>query len=496
MRAGAMAGAIMCAGAMAGSIMRAGAMAPAALLALTALRLVVAAIAPLAPDEAYYWIWSRALAPGYLDHPPMVALWIVAGTAIAGQGELGIRLLGPLSAALGSWLLVDTADRLFPGHRAGLTAAVLLNATLLLGVGSIVMTPDTPLLFFWIAAFWALARIATGGAWPWWLAVGLFAGLALATKYTAALLWFGIGAWLIVSPQMRRWLRHPAPWLGALLGAAVFSPVVLWNQAHGWAGFLRQGGRLGDWRPERAVGFLLELIGSQAGLVTPWIWILSLAGIALALKRTIQTRDPVWTLLVMLSVPAVLLFLQHALGDRVQGNWPAIAYPAAIVAAAGPIPFVLARGRWAAACMGLAIVMLTYLQVTTGALPIPARLDPIALRLTGWDKLAEQIEAVRRQTGASYVVAEQYALAAELARHMPPGVQVVAREARWSLFALPPAETTGRRGLLVSRAGEDTANWPGAVIAGSAERAGIESYQFHIVEIMNQNIPATALPRP
>ncbi|HEY0422416.1 MAG TPA: hypothetical protein VGC82_03740, partial [Rhodopila sp.] len=46
----------------------------AAIAVVTLIRLVMAAIVPLAPDEAYYWIWSRALAPGYLDHPPMVAL--------------------------------------------------------------------------------------------------------------------------------------------------------------------------------------------------------------------------------------------------------------------------------------------------------------------------------------------------------------------------------------------------------------------------------------
>src|SRR5689334_3017812 len=46
------------------------------LAALTLVRLGVAAWAPLAPDEAYYWVWSRSLAPGFLDAPPMVALWI------------------------------------------------------------------------------------------------------------------------------------------------------------------------------------------------------------------------------------------------------------------------------------------------------------------------------------------------------------------------------------------------------------------------------------
>ncbi len=57
----------------------------AALAALTLVRLVLCAILPLAPDEAYYWVWSRDLQGGYLDHPPMVALFIRAGTLLAGE---------------------------------------------------------------------------------------------------------------------------------------------------------------------------------------------------------------------------------------------------------------------------------------------------------------------------------------------------------------------------------------------------------------------------
>ena len=142
----------------------------AALIALTLLRLTVAAAVPLAPDEAYYWVWSHALAPGYPDHPPMVALWIRIGTSIAGDGPLGIRLLGPISVAFASVLLADAADTLFPGNRNGLRAAVLLNATLLFGVGAIIMTPDAPLLVFWTACLWAMARLQHSGDARWWLA--------------------------------------------------------------------------------------------------------------------------------------------------------------------------------------------------------------------------------------------------------------------------------------------------------------------------------------
>ncbi|MCX5907686.1 MAG: glycosyltransferase family 39 protein, partial [Deltaproteobacteria bacterium] len=46
----------------------------------------------LAPDEAYYFTWSRHLQWGYYDHPPMVGFLIRIFTEIAGPGEFGVRL--------------------------------------------------------------------------------------------------------------------------------------------------------------------------------------------------------------------------------------------------------------------------------------------------------------------------------------------------------------------------------------------------------------------
>ena len=118
-------------------------------------RLAVAGNAPLSADEAYYWVWSRALAPGYLDHPPMVALWIWVGTALVGDGALGVRLLGPVSGLIGAGLLVQTGQDLFGDRRRGLIAALLLNATLLLGIGTVTMT-------LWPAMMCEIACSCTG----------------------------------------------------------------------------------------------------------------------------------------------------------------------------------------------------------------------------------------------------------------------------------------------------------------------------------------------
>src|SRR5664279_4229347 len=115
-------------------------------LALVALRLVAAAWTPLTFDEAYYWMWSKHLAGGYYDHPPAVAVVIRLGTLIAGDTELGVRLASILLALPMSWAVFRTASILFGGQRVAATSAILLNITLMAAVGTLIVTPDSPLL--------------------------------------------------------------------------------------------------------------------------------------------------------------------------------------------------------------------------------------------------------------------------------------------------------------------------------------------------------------
>jgi 4-amino-4-deoxy-L-arabinose transferase-like glycosyltransferase len=457
----------------------------AALAVITLVRLVVAATTPLAPDETYYWVWSHALALGYVDHPPMVAFWINAGTTLAGQTVLGVRLLGPLAAVLASWMLFDTAWLLFPDTTAGVAAVMLLNASLFLGVGTIVMTPDSPLLFFWTATLWAMARVATSGRGVWWLAAGVFGGLALDSKYTALLLWIGVGLWVLLVPAVRFWLRRWQPWAACAIGLLLFAPVLGWNAANDWASFARQGGRVGDWRPARAAGFLAELIGSQIGLATPLVWALCLAGLVAAVRLAWRHRDPGWSLLVALSLPPVLVFVQHALGDRVQGNWPAIIYPALAVAAGG---LLVPRRWWIGACgLGFAITALVYLQATTGMIPLPPRLDPIAIQLVGWGDVARQMEASQAKAAAAYVAADGYGLASELAWWMPAGTIVVGTEQRWRLTTLPTASLVGQAGLLIRDARRmdppDPVEWTNVQRIGTVIRPGAPGPNFAVYSV-------------
>ena len=480
----------------------------AALAVLTVLRLVVAGWTPLSPDEAYYWVWSRALAPGYLDHPPMVALWIRAGTWVAGSGAIGIRLLAPVAGALGSVLLVQAAQDLLPertgGFRAGLRAAGLMNATLLFGVGAVTMTPDTPLLFFWTVALWALGRLLRTGNGAWWLFAGAATGMALCSKYTALLLPLGVALWLLADPAARRWLWRPEPWAGLLLATLLFLPTVLWNARHGWPSFAKQGSRVWAWDPAAAARHLGELVAGQAGLATPLVFVLCAAGVGLAIGRMLRDRDPAWSLLAATAIVPPLIFLEHTFGDRVQANWPAIVYPGAAIAAAGLTGRFWSRLTVPAIGLGLVMTFAAYLQAVAAPLPLPRRYDPTLMRLGGWENLTEQIEAARLRAGGRYVAVASYGEAALLGRLLPPDVPVIGIDPRWALFALPDgrAAMDGVAGLLVQSARRaappDPADWASIVEIGTVERSrrdvAAESYRLYRVVGSRNSGPEVLLP--
>src|SRR5258705_1026428 len=247
-----------------------------AILALVALRLVAAAFTPITFDEAYYWMWSKHLGGGYYDHPPGVAVVIRLGTVIAGDSDFGVRLVSILLALPMSWAIYQAAAMLFGSRRVAASSAILLNITLMAAVGTMIVTPDAPLLVASSLLLFALAKVLHTGRGVWWLAVGAAAGCALLSKYTALFFGPAILIWLVAVPKLRHWLISPWLYLGGLVALGLFSPVILLDAGHHLVFILQQmgRGRIEDFRPV----FIAELVPTQISFATPLGWMVRAMG--------------------------------------------------------------------------------------------------------------------------------------------------------------------------------------------------------------------------
>src|SRR5262249_12411818 len=204
---------------------------------MTVMRIVYACALDLRTDEAYYWTWSKESALSFLDHPPMIAWFIRFGTGIFGDTTLGVRFAGILAMLVTQLLLADIVRRVTHDFRAIVFALLMPEAALYYGLLMAKVAPDTALIPFAVAMLWSLVRLNESGDGRWWLAAGLFAGLALLSKFTAVMLLAAVPALMLWPGWRARWLRSPYPWAAALIAVALFSPVLFWDVQHDWGSF-------------------------------------------------------------------------------------------------------------------------------------------------------------------------------------------------------------------------------------------------------------------
>jgi len=276
-----------------------------------AVRLVFAGFTGLGIDESYMVAASDRFDWSYFDHP-LAAWWLELASRrlFGGDAPIVVRLPFVALSALSSWLMYRLTARLFGGRAAfWAVAAYSVSPVFSLAFGCWVL-PDGPLDAALLAAADALCRAAGVGegapapAPRWWLAAGLFAGLALLSKYNAALTLAGAGVFVLTDAAARRQLQRWEPWAALALTAAMFTPVIAWNAQHGWQSFAYQGGRAAGLRLHPLAPLII--LAGEALFVLPWLWLPQILLLLGALRRGPAERRA-W-LLAALAAPPILLF--------------------------------------------------------------------------------------------------------------------------------------------------------------------------------------------
>ena len=135
------------------------------------MRLVYLGLPELMEQEAYYWNYAQHPALSYLDHPPLVAVLIRAGTALFGTTEFGVRIGAFVCWFVTAFFTYHLTLKIFNVSAARAAVLLLTVLPLYFGVGFL-MTPDAPLHVAWSALLYFLYRALIdnekmGLAWRW-----------------------------------------------------------------------------------------------------------------------------------------------------------------------------------------------------------------------------------------------------------------------------------------------------------------------------------------
>lgn len=376
---------------------------------LTIPRLVFAARYGLVGDETYYALWSLYPGFGYYDHSPAVAWVIWLGRAIFGEGQWGVRSLFVLSTFAICAALYRTAIVLAGDARVAAASAIAYAVTPAIAITTTIATPDAPSTLAWVLTVWAMAEFMRSRNANWWLAVGVFAGLGLLSKYTVVFLGAGIVLYLLTSRERLAWLRLWQVWIGGIIALGLFAPVVWIDWTRNFQSFRFQLRRSPaaqyELHPDEFVRFIVEM-GIQ---LLPTLFVFATIAIAMVVARRLKTM----TLPLLTSAPMLVFFLVHGLFGRVNPNWIAPLYP--MLALMGAWAAVNVRPaatwlRWPLDVLRLLHVPAGVALVLTILAIVEFRTLPLTNFLYGWDNFQAKVSRLAADNGARWVDAEDYSL--------------------------------------------------------------------------------------
>lgn len=386
----------------------------------------------LAPDEAHYWEWSRRLDWSYYSKGPLVAYLIALSTRMGKNTEFFVRFPTVVISILMSFVTFYLARDMFRSDRAGFYSTLLLSLIPLYAAGAILMTIDPPFVLFWALTIFFFYKVLTTGKSLWWYPAGISLGFGLLSKYTMALLPFLILLYLVISPKDRPWLRRKEPYLAILLASLLFSPVIIWNALHNWVSLRHVLGQAGAGRGfQVSIKTFSQFLASQAGVVTPLIFLALILAIIRSGHLGIRERRRGHLLLFCTSAPVLVFFLLLSLYTKVQANWAAPAYFTGTLAAVAWGENLYQQNPRSAK-KGIINTFLTFaisvalLTNAAGHFPsllpmagidLPPKMDPTR-RLQGWRELGLEVSRLIEgmEKGAQpFILSDAYQISSELA---------------------------------------------------------------------------------
>ena len=407
------------------------------LLAISALvRGVLAAWMEFGNDEVYYWTYALYPDWSHFDHPPMVG-WVIQlfSLNLLLDSEFFIRLASVVFMTVNTYIVFRIGKEV-KDARTGLYAALLFTASIYAFViTGIFIMPDTPLMLFWLLAAWMAIKylkvkvpepvegptnsntVLRQAQQPKFLLFfGLFAGLAMLSKYSGAFLWVGMMLYILVFN--RKQLKNPYLYLSLLISALCCIPILYWNIQNDFISFHFHGERLGG-NSINFSTFGTELAGEFL-YNNPVIFILAFIAIFAAFKKRISMEKSVQRLIMCISLPMIVVFWVFSLMRPTLPHWNAPAFVLLIVLVA-----VWLRDKNAnadrlplAITSALAVLAITLIvgvaEIKTGFIPLDKHTEPeqlghddFTLDMYGWRQLGEKFAVFREEKIAEGVMKKE-----------------------------------------------------------------------------------------
>ena len=378
---------------------------------VTIVRLISIAVSPLeiSADEAQYWLWSNDLKWGYFSKPPIIAWVIFLSTSILGVSEFSIRFFAPILHTITAILIYKLSRDIYGDkNNIAFTSAIVWLSLPIIGVGSFLISTDTPLMLIWTASLLAINYAKDKKRVSMWLFAGSIAGIGMLAKYASIYLPLGIMIWFLLFYKDKTYKKLKYL-IFYLLGFVIFaSPNLIWNLNNNFNTINHLSDNAVISTPNYSITGSISFILSQVAVLGPILFFVSIISIWNFWKNNHKIN---WLLCFIL--PVFILMIIQGFFSEANANWSATALPGLTIFCAAYLSKYKLLSKITISSNFIICLIIVIISITGSLGNYPIKSDPLR-KLKGWDIYASEINKLIDNSESKIVLVNRRGVASPL----------------------------------------------------------------------------------
>jgi len=362
----------------------------------------------LSADEAQYWLWSKELNWGYFSKPPMIAWLIHVSNNIFGDYDYSIRIFAPLIHGINALVIFRLSQEINDNYLAHFLSSLIWLTLPIVGVGSFLMSTDTPLMLIWTTSLLVIVKAYNSDNLFLWNLAGLIAGLALYAKYAALYLPLGLIIFYIINFQNEQNIKLRGLFLFLMNFIIVSLPNVIWNYFNNFQTINHLSSNAVIDAPSYSLFGSLTFLIAQVAILGPLLFI-----VFLVTAYNIKRLNKLSIFLLYFIFPVYILMFIQGFFSEANANWAASALPAITILCGY---FLSKRIKFAVLTIFSNFLICIFILIVSfngNLIFLDLKSDPLR-KLKGWNILSEDLKDTISKKKSDVVLVDRRGIAAEL----------------------------------------------------------------------------------
>ena len=362
----------------------------------------------LSPDEAQYWLWSKNLSWGYFSKPPLIAWLISLSNLIFGNYDFAVRIFAPILHGVTALVIFYLSREIISNSVSHFLSSLIWLTLPIVGVGSFLMSTDTPLMLIWTVSLLLIVRAYKAENKTYWIIAGLVSGIGIYAKYASIYLALGLIIFFLfrINKNSKFNLSHLALFIFSFIIISI--PNIIWNLFNNFHTINHLSSNAVIDTPSYSILGSIIFILSQIIVMGPIIFFVFCISLL-----NFKNLNNIFGLILYFILPVFFIMVFQGFFSEANANWAATALPGISIICGYYLSNRRSIALIALATNTIICLVILIISITGNLILFDLKSDPLR-KIKGWQYLSKDIVNTVDEKKTNLILVDRRGVAAEL----------------------------------------------------------------------------------